>query len=301
MKIGSINNRINIKNNKIKIMVIGVILLYLINLGNISFSKADEDNTRYSSVKRDTHISLDSSDNLNITRSDKKNNPMGKDSWSIFIYMTGSDLVSNYQSATKDIQEMLVAKCNNPNVNIIIQTGGCGKWHTEGIDVSNLGRYRIKGDKLEKIDTVDLASMGKASTLYNYLEWGVTNYPAEHMAVIFWDHGSGYEKNGCNGISIFSPLSLMSMSDFNICRNALISPYWINILVAIPAYSMQREAKVYGANISYTINEWENSDVLDQWFALPDGQLLTTYEIDNTDTYTIYGFPVVINDVESMI
>lgn len=40
-------------------------------------------------------------------------------------------------------------------------------------------------------DSVPSASMGEASTLADFLDFCSTNYPADHTAVIFWDHGSG--------------------------------------------------------------------------------------------------------------
>ena len=615
------------KSKKIITSIASVMALVVIgaslNIGNIS--KADEYDEKGLSVSRDMDISLDSSGNLVINRSEIKNQSMGKeDTWTLFIYMTGSDLESGYQNASKDLKEIMDAVGNNENVNIIVQTGGSGKWHTDGIDAKSLGRYKIAAGQLEKLDEVELASMGKSDTLYNFLEWGVTNYPAEHMGVVFWNHGSGiskglcidtiynddalslgeveyalaklndrvltdqfeligfdtclsgsleyanmlatyarymvasadvepndgwyytdfieyiyensdasgkkvgqaivdsyrdyyaqgnkgeyvtlatydlsqvdkvcyeinkfakyldedykankdeskiidlmgsvkiytygnmdigslvnslnksgnydassiekaldklviyksigsgYDKNGCNGITIFSPLSNVSMSDFNVSRNALVSPYWLNILEATTYYAMQREVKIYGKTLSYTTNEWENSkyyyedtfdyikyenhllkdtdtykllktnseyefaskwnslfkayneaikmpepspsfgggfnmgtdfmrgkvsakledttnvkdvysallveeqdsitylgeqanvsynketgeinaDVIKDWFALPDGQLLTTYVIEQIDNSVIYGFPVVIDDVESTI
>ena len=39
--------------------------------------------------------------------------------------------------------------------------------------------------------------MGNASTLYDFLDWGISNYPAEHMGVIFWNHGAGVSNGVC--------------------------------------------------------------------------------------------------------
>ena len=39
--------------------------------------------------------------------------------------------------------------------------------------------------------------MGSASTLYDFLDWGISNYPAEHMGVIFWNHGAGVSNGVC--------------------------------------------------------------------------------------------------------
>jgi len=35
------------------------------------------------------------------------------------------------------------------------------------------------------------ADMGKYTTLQEFIQWGATNYPADHLALVIWDHGSG--------------------------------------------------------------------------------------------------------------
>lgn len=54
------------------------------------------------------------------------------DSWSVFVYMCGSDLESSYGAATADISEMIDASPSD-EVTVIIQTGGANKWQNFGI------------------------------------------------------------------------------------------------------------------------------------------------------------------------
>lgn len=35
------------------------------------------------------------------------------------------------------------------------------------------------------------SDMGDWHTLQSFIQWGATNYPADHLAVVIWDHGSG--------------------------------------------------------------------------------------------------------------
>ena len=35
------------------------------------------------------------------------------------------------------------------------------------------------------------ADMGSYHTLADFVQWGATNYPADHLALVIWDHGSG--------------------------------------------------------------------------------------------------------------
>jgi hypothetical protein len=174
------------------------------------FSKADNNDIKtgaqkdYGSIERDTFISVDANGALQIKRNEKEEICMGKENtWTLFLYMTGSNLESQYENATKDIDEILRSKINDENiknVNIIIQTGGSTMWHSNNISNKKVQRYKVEAGKRELTFIEDCGdkSMGNADTLYDFLEWGVTNYPAEHMGVIMWDHGSGVSDGLCN-------------------------------------------------------------------------------------------------------
>ncbi|MBE5934209.1 MAG: hypothetical protein E7262_00260 [Lachnospiraceae bacterium] len=158
--------------------------------------KADD----YASITRDTSISLNGGE-LKIERTQKELTPMGaEDSWTIFVYMTGSDLESDYENATKDIKEMFAANYGEDDLsklNIIIQTGGSTYWHTSDIKSDHVQRFIVTGNKLTLLEEHPSYSMGSGDTLYSFLNWGVKNYPAEHMGFIFWNHGSGVSNGLC--------------------------------------------------------------------------------------------------------
>ena len=160
--------------------------------------------TDYASIERDTSLSVDSSGVLQISRNERKEEKiMGKENtWTIFMYLCGSNLESQYQGATTDIEEILSANFNSENiqnVNILIQTGGSRKWHSNDISNNKIQRYKVdeNSDSLTLLQELDNANMGNASTLYDFLDWGVSNYPAEHMGVIFWNHGAGVSNGVC--------------------------------------------------------------------------------------------------------
>ncbi|MBE5934840.1 MAG: hypothetical protein E7262_03520 [Lachnospiraceae bacterium] len=172
-------------------------------------SKADtpvsvDTTTDYASISRDTTINIDTNGVLEISRNQRENEqPMGeKDTWSLFIYMTGSNLEADYECASLDLDEMLRANFteeNIKNLNVIIQTGGCKDWHSNRITSNQIGRYTIdpNSNLLKCIERLPNASMGSPNTLYDFLNWGITNYPAEKMGVIFWNHGSGVSNGLC--------------------------------------------------------------------------------------------------------
>ena len=115
-----------------------------------------------------------------------------RDAWTIMIYMCGNDLESANGLATGDIEEILSVRNQPDDVNIIIETGGATKWKsTYSISNKNLTRYHVASKKLVKDSTLSQANMGLTSTFQSFLEWGLTDYPAEKTGVILWNHGGG--------------------------------------------------------------------------------------------------------------
>lgn len=136
-------------------------------------------------------VALSSDGTLEITRKDIGNTPMGEDgTWTIFVYMSGSNLESSVGKATEDMDEMRAASTGK-NVRFIVQTGGSQSWKNDYADKDSLGRFEISDGELKTIETLPLASMASASTLRDFLKWGVQNYPAAKMGVVFWGHGKG--------------------------------------------------------------------------------------------------------------
>ena len=164
---------------------------------NVS-SKGEE--VDYSTIKRDTDIKVDSSGQISINRNNKELKAMGEDTWTIFMYVTGTDLEALYEKATTDFKEMWGADFKNYNedkVKIIIQTGGCDKWRTKGISSKKIQRYMLQYNELKLLEEKSNDSMGDEKTLYDFLNWGVSNYPAEHKGVVFWNHGTGVSQGVC--------------------------------------------------------------------------------------------------------
>ena len=170
---------------------------------NIS-SHANEIENDFKSTKRDTSISVDQNGVLNISRTTKSEEKiMGKeDTWTLFVYMTGSNLESEHECASADLQEMLQANFSKENldkVNVIIQTGGSKDWHSNKICDDRIERHKVDVNSIQltNLSRSKNENMGDPNTLYDFLDWGVTNYPAEHMGVVFWNHGSGVNRGLC--------------------------------------------------------------------------------------------------------
>lgn len=115
-----------------------------------------------------------------------------KDDHTVLIYMCGADLESENQLATGDIQEILKVSGQPDDVNIVIETGGANSWaSTYGISSTKLERYHVENKSLVRDNQLTYASMGLTSTLQSFIEYGLNNYPADRVGLVFWNHGGG--------------------------------------------------------------------------------------------------------------
>ncbi len=111
-------------------------------------------------------------------------------SWAVYWYLCGSDLETNGGFATVDLNEMM--QVNLPdNVNVVIQTGGANVWQNDMMDPAKIQRWLYNKDGLSLIYEQETTNMGDAQTLYDFLAYADANYPAEKVAVTFWNHGGG--------------------------------------------------------------------------------------------------------------
>ncbi|WP_169709463.1 clostripain-related cysteine peptidase [Deferrisoma camini] len=110
--------------------------------------------------------------------------PTGKTA-TVLVYMIGSDLESQGNAGSTDIEEMKRG-VSGDRVNWIITTGGANKdgWRT-------VARWRITAARQERLADLGARNMGEAQTLEDFLVWGVRTYPADSYHVILWDHGAG--------------------------------------------------------------------------------------------------------------
>ena len=139
-----------------------------------------------------TRLSASGDGTLTIDRSRRETvTPMGAEgTWTVFVYMCGSDLESEDGSGTEDLEEMQAAATGS-NVRFVVQTGGAEEWSAGEVDPDRLDRFVICDGDIKKVGSEPGASMGDGSTLANFLAWGIASYPAANMGLVLWNHGSG--------------------------------------------------------------------------------------------------------------
>ena len=124
------------------------------------------------------------------TRNPAASSQLNDGSWAVYWYLCGSDLETSGAFATIDLQEMLEVQLPE-NVNVVIQTGGAEVWQNDLMDASKIQRWLYNSEGLQLVDEQESANMGEAQTLYDFLYFANENYPADKVAVTFWNHGGG--------------------------------------------------------------------------------------------------------------
>ena len=115
--------------------------------------------------------------------------------WTVALYLCGSNLESKQGWATKTLEE--IAGVNMPaNVRVVVQAGGAKKWKNDSVTTSGT-RLEVKGGELVEVGQAGEDSMAKAATLADFLKFVEQEYPADHTAVVLWDHGGGPLKGAC--------------------------------------------------------------------------------------------------------
>jgi hypothetical protein len=132
--------------------------------------------------------------------------------YTILIYMVGTDLESVSHSATENIEQMETIG-STANMNVVLETGGALSpgWTTVQRRLVQQGGFYL-------VEDLGALNMANASTIEDFLQWGMTNYPADKYLLVFWDHGGG-PNGGYGGDEIFShattPINQLSLAVAN--------------------------------------------------------------------------------------
>ena len=109
--------------------------------------------------------------------------------WTVAVYMCGTDLESKYGAGTADLQEMIAGV--GGEVNVIVQTGGALGWHNNTVPTGKVARYAVDGRGLRQLAVLPDADMGSGQTLMDFVAFVAREYPAERNMLVLWDHGGG--------------------------------------------------------------------------------------------------------------
>ena len=106
------------------------------------------------------------------------------------VYMIGSNLESKNGCASADISEMLKSGIDLADTNVILYTGGSQRWSTDiPCDRNCVVDLARPAEEWVVASTEKNADMGASQTLSEFVDFAAASYPADHYALVFWDHG----------------------------------------------------------------------------------------------------------------
>lgn len=112
------------------------------------------------------------------------------DTWTVMIYMNGSDLETKGGEATKNLQSLLAVKLPE-RIRVIIYTGGTSEWQNDLISADHNQIWTVEDNGLVLLENMEPKSLGESDTLAEFINYGHSKYPAEKKALFFWNHGAG--------------------------------------------------------------------------------------------------------------
>lgn len=126
-------------------------------------------------------------------------------SYTVMVYLDGSTNLEDpnfeYEGATHastTIDAILESGVDPDLVNVVIMTGGSDAWGHPGLEgngnyILHVAKGDTGGDLSASVDfhSEDPLNMGDPNTLYSFVDFACKEYPADHYALMIWDHGDG--------------------------------------------------------------------------------------------------------------
>lgn len=107
--------------------------------------------------------------------------PVTGNQWTIMIYLDADNDLGSW--ANLDIREMMEVG-STKNITLILQIDGRNV---------NTKRYKVEKGSLTLLNDLGELDMASGETLRDFVSDAISGYPAEHYALIIWNHGQGWK------------------------------------------------------------------------------------------------------------
>lgn len=112
--------------------------------------------------------------------------------WTYMVYLDGDN---NLEAAAVDDFLELSSVGSTSQVAVVAQMDRIGGYDTTYDDWTDTRRFYITSGMTPAAangTSIGEVNMGAQATLVAFVQWATANYPANHYALILWDHGSGW-------------------------------------------------------------------------------------------------------------
>jgi hypothetical protein len=102
--------------------------------------------------------------------------------WTFMVYMAGNNNLSS--KGDSDLGEMRKVG-STPDINVVVQFENAGPDGTR--------RFFIRNGANDEVKSLGKTDSGDPAVVKGFIDWAVGSYPADHYAMILWNHGGGWE------------------------------------------------------------------------------------------------------------
>jgi hypothetical protein len=116
--------------------------------------------------------------------------------WLVLAYMAGDNDLEGF--AVGDIKEMEKVGSRPGEVEVVVQVDRAAGYDRSDGDWQGTRRYHVtRGADRRRIHSRLLADLGETNTgdpavLEEFLDFGISSFPAQACALVLWNHGSGF-------------------------------------------------------------------------------------------------------------
>ena len=112
---------------------------------------------------------------------------LAKKPWTVMVYLAADNNLFSF--GVDSLRQMKVAARNNVNILAEFDTGPANRSKRYLFD----GREPIGSIEDNVVETFGPTNAADPDNLARFIEWGATNYPADHYYVVIWGHGGGVD------------------------------------------------------------------------------------------------------------
>ena len=134
--------------------------------------------------------------------------------WTFMVYMAADNDLESF--ALADLNEMEFVG-STADVNVVAQMDRSASYDATSGDWSDARRFYVTRDtSLTQLGSEEVATLGEINTgdpasLVDFATWAIDTYPAEHYALVIWDHGGSWLRRGERRFAGKDDLSLLEL------------------------------------------------------------------------------------------
>ncbi|MHB8876535.1 MAG: clostripain-related cysteine peptidase [Myxococcaceae bacterium] len=129
--------------------------------------------------------------------------------WTVLVYVIADNNLETF--ALQDLVEM-ASPGSNATVKVLVEIDRSPEFSASSVlnqpNFTSTKRFQVNAGSLTQIADLGELDMGTSSTLADFITWGMQAEPAQHYALVLWDHGGGWKQFGVDDTNGHSGLTL---------------------------------------------------------------------------------------------